>query len=593
MSYGSISLEAHTTLAMAMNRLGGKSNTGEGGENARRLVPSPDGTPNAMRSAIKQVASGRFGVTAHYLTNADELQIKIAQGAKPGEGGELPGGKVAGDIARTRRATPGVGLISPPPHHDIYSIEDLAQLIYDLKSANPSARVSVKLVSENGVGVVAAGVVKGHADHVLVSGHDGGTGAAKWTSIKSCGLPWELGLAETHQTLVANDLRGRATVQVDGQLRTGRDLAVAALLGAEEFGFATAPLIAMGCIMMRKCHTNTCPVGIATQVRVLFCVEGGRERKERERERESSSSLSLETFDEKKNSHFFSVKKKNSSKKLLLFQQDPELRAKFAGEPEHVINYLFAVAEDLREHMASLGFASVQEMVGRADMLEADPEAAAKNPKLAGMDLSKLLTPAATLRPGAAQTCVQAQDHGLETGLDAQLIAACAAALDPAKSVATGEAGEPQPVYIEAEVINTHRAVGATLSHEVSKRYGEHGLPRDTIHVKLSGHAGQSLGAFLCGGVTLELAGDANDYVGKGLSGGVVAVYPPPECDFAAEDNIVVGNVCLYGATAGEAYFRGVAAERFAVRNSGASAVVEGVGDHALEYMTGEFFGFF
>ena len=593
MSYGSISLEAHTTLAMAMNRLGGKSNTGEGGENARRLVPSPDGTPNAMRSAIKQVASGRFGVTAHYLTNADELQIKIAQGAKPGEGGELPGGKVAGDIARTRRATPGVGLISPPPHHDIYSIEDLAQLIYDLKSANPSARVSVKLVSENGVGVVAAGVVKGHADHVLVSGHDGGTGAAKWTSIKSCGLPWELGLAETHQTLVANDLRGRATVQVDGQLRTGRDLAVAALLGAEEFGFATAPLIAMGCIMMRKCHTNTCPVGIATQVRVLFCVEGGRERKERERERESSSSLSLETFDYKKNSHFFSVKKKNSSKKLLLFQQDPELRAKFAGEPEHVINYLFAVAEDLREHMASLGFASVQEMVGRADMLEADPEAAAKNPKLAGMDLSKLLTPAATLRPGAAQTCVQAQDHGLETGLDAQLIAACAAALDPAKSVATGEAGEPQPVYIEAEVINTHRAVGATLSHEVSKRYGEHGLPRDTIHVKLSGHAGQSLGAFLCGGVTLELAGDANDYVGKGLSGGVVAVYPPPECDFAAEDNIVVGNVCLYGATAGEAYFRGVAAERFAVRNSGASAVVEGVGDHALEYMTGEFFGFF
>ena len=321
---------------------------------------------------------------------------------------------------------------------------------------------------------------------------------------------------------------------------------------------------------------------------------GGREgeKREREREREFFVSLSRDFRREKKLTFFFR-QKKNSSKKLLLFQQDPELRAKFAGEPEHVINYLFAVAEDLREHMASLGFASVQEMVGRADMLEADPEAAAKNPKLAGMDLSKLLTPAATLRPGAAQTCVQAQDHGLETGLDAQLIAACAAALDPAKSVATGEAGEPQPVYIEAEVINTHRAVGATLSHEVSKRYGEHGLPRDTIHVKLSGHAGQSLGAFLCGGVTLELAGDANDYVGKGLSGGVVAVYPPPECDFAAEDNIVVGNVCLYGATAGEAYFRGVAAERFAVRNSGASAVVEGVGDHALEYMTGEFFGFF
>ena len=386
MSYGSISLEAHTTLAMAMNRIGGKSNTGEGGENGRRLVPNPDGTPNKMRSAIKQVASGRFGVTANYLTNADELQIKIAQGAKPGEGGELPGSKVQGDISATRHSTPGVGLISPPPHHDIYSIEDLAQLIYDLKSANPAARVSVKLVSENGVGVVAAGVVKGHADHVLISGHDGGTGAAKWTSIKSAGLPWELGLAETHQTLVANDLRGRAVVQVDGQLRTGRDLAVAALLGAEEFGFATAPLIAIGCIMMRKCHTNTCPVGIATQ--------------------------------------------------------DPELRAKFDGTPEHVINYLFHVAEDLRTHMAAMGFKSVGEMVGRADMLELDAAVVAGNPKLAGVDLSRLLTPAATLRPGAAQTCVEAQDHGLETGLDIEIVPQCGPALpEPGSGVA------PEPVY--------------------------------------------------------------------------------------------------------------------------------------------------
>ncbi|KAL4855140.1 Glutamate synthase [NADH] [Chlorella vulgaris] len=497
MSYGSISLEAHTTLAIAMNAIGGKSNTGEGGENPRRLVPNPDGTNNPMRSAIKQIASGRFGVTAHYLTNADELQIKIAQGAKPGEGGELPGHKVAGDIAVTRSSTPGVGLISPPPHHDIYSIEDLAQLIYDLKSSNPAARVSVKLVSENGVGVVASGVVKGHADHVLISGHDGGTGAAKWTSIKAAGLPWELGLAETHQTLVANDLRGRCVVQADGQMKTGRDIAVAALLGAEEFGFATAPLIALGCIMMRKCHTNTCPVGIATQ--------------------------------------------------------DPVLRAKFAGEPEHVINFLFMVAGEMRQYMAEMGFRTVTEMVGRADMLEVDEE-----------------------------VCVQKQDHGLDTGLDPHLIQLCAAALPDA-----GSDSKPQAVFVEAEVLNTHRAVGTTLSHEVSKRFGLAGLPEGTVHIKLRGHAGQSLGAWLCAGITLELEGDANDYVGKGLSGGVIAVYPPRESTFKAEENILVGNVVLYGATLGEAYFRGVAAERFCVRNSGAHAVVEGCGDHGCEYMTG------
>jgi glutamate synthase (NADPH/NADH) len=524
MSYGSISLEAHTTLAIAMNSLGGKSNTGEGGENSRRLVPNEDGSQNPMRSAIKQIASGRFGVTANYLTNADELQIKISQGAKPGEGGELPGLKVQGDIAKTRRSTPGVGLISPPPHHDIYSIEDLAQLIYDLKSSNPSARVSVKLVSENGVGVVASGVVKGHADHVLISGHDGGTGAAKWTSIKNAGLPWELGLAETHQTLVANDLRSRTVVQADGQMKTGRDIAVAALLGAEEFGFATAPLISMGCIMMRKCHTNTCPVGIATQ--------------------------------------------------------DPILRAKFAGEPEHVINFLFMVAEEMREYMAHMGFKTVEEMVGRADMLEVDQEVVQNNPKLSGIDLSKLLIPAATIRPEAKQTCQIKQDHGLNAGLDETLISLCQDAFP-----SDGRASEP--VTIESEIFNTHRAVGTTLSHEVTKRYGEEGLPRDSIHIKLLGHAGQSLGAWLCPGITIELEGDANDYVGKGLSGGVLAVYPPKKATFAPQENIIVGNVCLYGATAGEAYLSGVAAERFCVRNSGAQAVIEGVGDHGCEYMTG------
>ncbi|KAG2492850.1 hypothetical protein HYH03_009004 [Edaphochlamys debaryana] len=526
MSYGSISLETHTTLALAMNTLGAKSNSGEGGENPRRLEPLPDGTKNPFRSAIKQIASGRFGVTAYYLTNADELQIKIAQGAKPGEGGELPGDKVKGDIAVTRGSTAGVGLISPPPHHDIYSIEDLAQLIYDLKSSNPAARVSVKLVSENGVGVVASGVVKGHADHVLISGHDGGTGAAKWSSIKHAGLPWELGLAEAHQTLVANDLRGRTVLQVDGQMRSGRDVAIACALGAEEFGFSTAPLITLGCIMMRKCHTNTCPVGIATQ--------------------------------------------------------DPELRAKFAGEPEHVINFFFMVAEDVREVLASLGMRSMDELVGRADLMEMDRQAVAEGgPKLAGIDLGRLLLPAASLRPGASQRCIQKQDHGLDAGLDVHLVPLCKAALPD------GPNENYEPVYIEMEVQNTHRAVGTTLSHEVTKRFGDAGLPDDTIHVKLTGHAGQSLGAWLCRGITLELEGDSNDYVAKGLSGGVVAVYPPHNSTFRAEDNVIVGNVALYGAVRGECFIRGIAAERFCVRNSGARAVVEGVGDHACEYMTG------
>eukprot|EP00879_Flechtneria_rotunda_P003043 GHRR01003263.1.p1 GENE.GHRR01003263.1~~GHRR01003263.1.p1 ORF type:complete len:2008 (+),score=728.67 GHRR01003263.1:1512-7535(+) len=526
MSYGSISLETHTTLALAMNTIGGKSNSGEGGENPRRLEPLPDGSRNPLRSAIKQIASGRFGVSAYYLTNADELQIKIAQGAKPGEGGELPGKKVAGDIAATRNSTPGVGLISPPPHHDIYSIEDLAQLIYDLKSSNPAARVSVKLVSENGVGVVASGVVKGHADHVLISGHDGGTGAAKYTSIKHAGLPWELGLAETHQTLVANDLRGRTTLQADGQMRTGRDIAIAALLGAEEFGFATAPLITLGCIMMRKCHTNTCPVGIATQ--------------------------------------------------------DPELRAKFAGQPEHVINYFFMVAEEMRQIMANMGFRTVREMVGRADMLEPDADVFAANSKLKGIDLSRLLLPAAQLRPDAPQVCIQKQDHGLDAGLDVFLIPHCKPALPDGPGTL-----EPEPVYVEFGVLNTHRAVGTTLSHEVTRRFGAAGLPDDTIHIKLTGHAGQSLGAWLCKGITIELEGDANDYVGKGLSGGVIAVYPPKTATFTPQDNIIIGNVALYGGTKGEAFFRGRAAERFCVRNSGVKAVVEGCGDHGCEYMTG------
>lgn len=516
MSYGSISQEAHSALAIAMNRLGGKSNTGEGGEDASRSIILPNG--DTMRSAIKQVASGRFGVTSNYLADSDELQIKMAQGAKPGEGGELPGHKVSESIAKTRHSTAGVGLISPPPHHDIYSIEDLKQLIYDLKCSNPRARVSVKLVSEVGVGIVASGVAKAKADHILISGHDGGTGASRWTGIKYAGLPWELGLAETHQTLVLNDLRGRVCLQTDGQIRTGRDVAIAALLGAEEFGFATTPLIAMGCIMMRRCHQNTCPVGVATQ--------------------------------------------------------DPVLRAKFTGQPEHVINFFYYVAEELRSHMARLGFRTLNEMVGRTDLLKVDESL--RNPKTANIDLTAVLKPAWKMRPGVATYKTRQQDHKMYTRLDNKFI-------DEAEPALT----KGLPVRIEAEIKNTDRALGTSLANRVSKAYGEPGLERDTIHVNLRGSAGQSLGAFLASGITLELEGDANDYVGKGLSGGRLIVYPPKSSTFKAEENVIVGNVCLYGATSGEAFLRGIAAERFAVRNSGAVAVVEGVGDHGCEYMTG------
>ncbi|EXJ92003.1 glutamate synthase [NADPH] [Capronia epimyces CBS 606.96] len=516
MSYGSISMESHSTLAVAMNRLGGKSNTGEGGEDPERSLKMENG--DSMRSAIKQIASGRFGVTSNYLADADELQIKMAQGAKPGEGGELPGHKVTNPIARTRHSTPGVGLISPPPHHDIYSIEDLKQLIYDLKCSNPRARVSVKLVSEVGVGIVAAGVAKAKADHILISGHDGGTGASRWTGIKYAGLPWELGLAETHQTLVLNDLRGRVIVQTDGQLRTGRDVAIACLLGAEEWGFATTPLIAMGCIMMRKCHLNTCPVGIATQ--------------------------------------------------------DPLLRKKFQGTPEHVINFFYYIANELRAIMAQLGIRTVNEMVGRAELLKVRDDL--RTPKTQNVDLSLILTPAHSIRPGVATYNVRKQDHKLHTRLDNKLISESELALE-----------KGLPCRIETDIVNTDRALGATLSYQISKRYGEAGLPQDTIHVNIRGSAGQSFGAYLAPGVTLELEGDANDYVGKGLSGGRLIIYPPRSAVFKAEENILLGNVCLYGATSGTCYFRGVAAERFAVRNSGANAVVEGVGDHGCEYMTG------
>ncbi|KAK4695587.1 glutamate synthase (NADH), partial [Lecanoromycetidae sp. Uapishka_2] len=516
MSYGSISMESHSTLAVAMNRLGGKSNTGEGGEDPERSQILENG--DTMRSAIKQVASGRFGVTANYLADSDELQIKMAQGAKPGEGGELPGHKVSGPIARTRHSTAGVGLISPPPHHDIYSIEDLKQLIYDLKCSNPRARVSVKLVSETGVGIVASGVAKAKADHLLISGHDGGTGASRWTGIKYAGLPWELGLAETHQTLVLNDLRGRIIVQTDGQLRTGRDVAVACLLGAEEFGFATAPLIAMGCIMMRKCHLNTCPVGIASQ--------------------------------------------------------DKALRAKFQGTPEHVINFFYYISNELRAIMAKLGFRNVNEMVGHVEALKMREDL--RTPKTENLDFGLILTPAHQLRPGVATYNVRKQDHKLHVRLDNKLIAESELALEKGR-----------PCRIECDIVNTDRALGATLSYQISRRYGEAGLPQDTIHVNIKGSAGQSFGAWLASGVTLELEGDCNDYVGKGLSGGRLIVYPPRSAVFKAEENVLIGNVCLYGATAGTCYFRGVAAERFAVRNSGATAVVEGVGDHGCEYMTG------
>ncbi len=515
MSFGSISREAHTTLAIAMNRIGGKSNTGEGGEESDRFKPMPNG--DSMRSAIKQVASGRFGVTTEYLVNADDVQIKMAQGAKPGEGGQLPGHKVDKNIARVRHSTPGVGLISPPPHHDIYSIEDLAQLIHDLKNVNPAARISVKLVSEVGVGTVAAGVSKARADHVTISGFEGGTGASPLTSLTHAGSPWEIGLAETQQTLVLNGLRGRIAVQVDGGLRTGRDVAIGALLGADEFGFATAPLIAAGCIMMRKCHLNTCPVGVATQ--------------------------------------------------------DPVLRKRFTGQPEHVINYFFFVAEELRAIMAKLGFRSLDEMIGQVDRL--DMRRALDHWKAKGIDLSRLLhqMPA---KPGVAIWNVERQSHGLEAALDRELIALAMPALE-----------QGQPVRIARPVRNVNRTVGAMLSGEVAKRHGHAGLPPATIEVKLTGTAGQSFGAFLARGVALELTGDGNDYVGKGLSGGRIVVRQPPQSERDPTRNIIVGNTVLYGAIAGEAYFQGVAGERFAVRNSGAVCVVEGTGDHGCEYMTG------
>ncbi len=516
MSFGSISAEAHESLAVAMNRLGGKSNTGEGGEDPERFKPLPNG--DSKRSAIKQVASGRFGVTINYLSNADELQIKIIQGAKPGEGGELPGGKVDDYIASLRHSTPGVGLISPPPHHDIYSIEDMAQLIHDLKNGNPQARISVKLGAEIGVGTVAAGVTKARADHLVIAGDTGGTGASPLTSIKHAGVPWELGIAETHQTLVLNNLRSRVVLQTDGQLKTGRDVAIAALLGAEEFGFATAPLIALGCIMMRKCHLNTCPVGIATQ--------------------------------------------------------DPELRKKFAGSPEHVVNYLFMVAKELRGIMAELGVRTLNEMVGRVDLLAMDD--AIEHWKAKGLDLTEILTPA-TIPPeflGAYAT--DSQDHQLERALDNQLMALAEPAIVEGKAVRA-----------ELPIVNTNRVVGAMLSNKIIRKVGPQMLPDGLIHFKFNGSAGQSLGCWLAKGVTLEVEGDANDFTGKGLSGGRVIVYPPKVSPFKAEDNILIGNVALYGATSGEAYFRGVAAERFCVRNSGAHAVVEGVGDHGCEYMTG------
>jgi len=515
MSYGSISIEAHSTLAIAMNRLGGRSNTGEGGEHISRYEPAPDG--NSARSAIKQVASGRFGVSIHYLTNSDEIQIKMAQGAKPGEGGELPGHKVVGEIANTRNSTPGVGLISPPPHHDIYSIEDLAQLISDLKHANPSARLSVKLVSEVGVGVIAAGVAKGKADHILISGHDGGTGASKWTGIKHAGLPWELGIAEAHQTLVKNGLRGRVCLQTDGQLKTGLDIIKAALLGAEEFCLATAPLIAMGCIMMRKCHLNTCPVGIATQ--------------------------------------------------------DPELRRKFMGQPEHVMNYLFLMAEEIRMYMAALGIASFDKLVGRADLLQPIKQ---NRVKTMGLDLSAMLVPAAILNPHSPNICVEDQDHGLENHLDRQIIKRIGNELKHGKKVRA-----------DFRVQNIDRTVGTILSHEVTRAFGKEGLPDNTIHLRFKGSAGQTFGGFLAPGITLELNGDANDYVGKGLSGGNLIIYPPKDSNFKSHKNEIVGNVILYGAISGTAFFSGRASQRFCVRNSGARAVVEGVGDHGCEYMTG------
>ena len=519
MSYGSISAEAHETLAIAMNRIGGRSNTGEGGEDPERFSPDPNG--DLRRSAVKQVASGRFGVTSEYLVNADDIQIKMAQGAKPGEGGQLPGNKVYPWIARTRYSTPGVGLISPPPHHDIYSIEDLAQLIHDLKNANPAARVHVKLVAEVGVGTVAAGVSKAHADVVLISGHDGGTGAAPLTSLKHAGAPWELGLAETQQTLLRNKLRDRITVQVDGQLKTGRDVVIAALLGAEEFGFASAPLVVSGCIMMRVCHLDTCPVGVATQ--------------------------------------------------------NPELRRRFSGKPEFVVNFFEFIAEEVREYLAALGLHSIEEAVGRVDLL--DTALAVSHWKAAGLDLTPVLhVPSGTSGPLSQQVLhrVIAQDHGLDRALDNTLI-----------QLAEGALEEGRPVHLELPIRNVNRTVGTMLGYEVTRRWGGEGLPADTITVQFTGSAGQSFGAFVPRGITLKLTGDANDYLGKGLSGGRLVVTPAPDAPFEAETQVVAGNVIGYGATAGEIFLRGTVGERFCVRNSGALAVAEGVGDHGCEYMTG------
>jgi glutamate synthase (NADPH/NADH) large chain len=515
MSFGSISWEAHTTLAIAMNRLGGKSNTGEGGEDEIRYTPLPNG--DSMRSAIKQVASARFGVTSYYLTEADELQIKMAQGAKPGEGGQLPGHKVDEWIGKTRHATPGVGLISPPPHHDIYSIEDLAQLIFDLKNANRRARINVKLVSKAGVGTIAAGVTKAKADVVLIAGHDGGTGASPISSIKHAGLPWELGLAETHQTLVKNKLRSRVTVQADGQMKTGRDIAIATLLGAEEWGVATAALVVEGCIMMRKCHLNTCPVGVATQ--------------------------------------------------------DPELRKRFTGDADHVINFFRFIVQELREIMAELGFKTINEMVGQVDCLEMRENIT--HWKYKKLDLSRVLyKEPATEYVGLYKQ--EEQDHGLGDVLDWKLLEAAKPALDNLENV-TGT----------FNIKNTDRTAGTILSNEISRKYKADGLPEDTIHFKFKGTAGQSFAAFNTKGVTMELEGDANDYFGKGLSGAKLIIYPAKQASFVPEENIIIGNVAFYGATSGEAFIRGKAGERFGVRNSGASVVVEGVGDHGCEYMTG------
>ena len=536
MSLGSISTEAHTTLAIAMNRIGGKSNTGEGGEDAKRfLTLDKDNTVanviglnliesdiklkkgDSLRSRIKQVASGRFGVTAEYLSSADQIQIKMAQGAKPGEGGQLPGHKVSPYIAKLRFSVPGVGLISPPPHHDIYSIEDLAQLIHDLKNANPSASISVKLVSETGVGTVAAGVAKAKSDHIVIAGHDGGTGASPISSIKHAGTPWEIGLAETQQTLVLNRLRGRVIVQVDGQMKTGRDVVIGALLGADEFGFATAPLVVEGCIMMRKCHLNTCPVGVATQ--------------------------------------------------------DPELRKRFTGQPEHVVNYFFFVAEEVREWMASLGIRKFDDLIGRTDLL--DTQAGIEHWKIQGLDFSKIFYQP-NVEKEVSRRHTEEQSHGLEHALDNELIKLSKPALD-----------KRQKVSINLPITNTNRTVGTMLSHEIAKRFGHEGLPQDTIQITLNGTAGQSFAAFLAQGISMELIGEGNDYVAKGLCGGRVVIKPPKAFKAKSHENIIVGNTVMYGATTGESYFSGVAGERFCVRNSGASAVVEGVGNHGCEYMTG------